>query len=285
MRGFQIVAADGTVDRLRIELPIPPSHEHMLNIPADEIEDRSKGDFIAKTIVVIQTLWFTLQVLIRGIQGLTLTKLELTTLGHTILSVLIYWCWWNKPRNVRFPFDVYPIRKQPSSSQSRRWLGTAEKSLVFKEHSVRQRLPMRVRLGIYLNAVTTTRHLVSWEATVLIICGIIIGAMFGAVHCLAWYGDFPTEIESKSWRISAVIVTAAPGVGILLGIAVKMIHDIRWIGRYFDLGCWITRQAVLVAALYALARISLLVLAILALRHLPYDAYVTPSWTTFVPHI
>jgi len=261
----------------------------MLNIPAGEIEDRSKGDFIAKTIVVMQTLWFTLQVFIRGTQGLSLTKLELTTLGHTILSVLIYWCWWNKPRNVKYPFDVYPVRKRPGGSQPRRWLGTAaEKSLVafgLKEHSVRQRLPMRVRLGIYLNTVTTTRHLVSWEAAVLILCGIIIGGMFGAVHCLAWHGDFPSDIESHFWRISAVIVTAAPGIGILLGIAAKKIHDIRWIGRHFDLGCWITRQSVLVAAICALARISLLVLAVLALRHLPYNAFVTPSWTTFVPHI
>ena len=76
------------------------SHSHsILTIAVEEIEDRSKRNFIAKTVVVVQMLWFALQVLIRVIQGLPITGLEFTTLRHTVLNIFIYCCWWCKPVN------------------------------------------------------------------------------------------------------------------------------------------------------------------------------------------
>jgi len=50
------------------------------SIRAKEIEDKSKGDFLAKGIVVLQTLWFVTQCIARGVQGLAITELELVTL-------------------------------------------------------------------------------------------------------------------------------------------------------------------------------------------------------------
>ena len=40
-----------------------------------------------------------------------ITELEFTTPAHTILNIFVYAFWWNKPVNVRFPLDVYPIQK------------------------------------------------------------------------------------------------------------------------------------------------------------------------------
>src|SRR5258708_5066761 len=117
MGGFQIVHEDGTSDRLDMNSSIPSSHLHMLKIPVEEIEDKSKGDFLAKMVAIVQTLWFALQILNRAIQGLTVTELELTTLAHTVLNIFVYWCWWNKPVNVRFPFKVY-FTKEKSERQS-----------------------------------------------------------------------------------------------------------------------------------------------------------------------
>ena len=92
MGGFQIVKEDGTLSILnKSQLEsITSSHPHILKIPVEEIEDKSKGDFIAKTVLVVQTLWFALQVINRAIQGISVTELELTTLGHTVLNILIY---------------------------------------------------------------------------------------------------------------------------------------------------------------------------------------------------
>ena len=265
MGGFQIISADGTSRRLSVSGSIPANTR---NIAVQEIEDRSKGDFIAKTIVMLQILWFTLQMVIRVSQGLTVTELELTTVGHTISNIFIYWCWWNKPVNVNFPFNVYPetVDKRINGSGHGR-----------KSESVRLALTklqqMRIRLGTYLgtmmqNGLCNTR---SWEGIVMIICGIILGGMFGAVHGLAWNTRFPTDIESKLWKASVIVVTAAPGAGILLEIAMK---QIQYLPFFVPVGLTI----------YALGRICLIVLSLLALRDLPYDAYATPSWSIYMPH-
>ena len=97
MGGFSLISQDGTSNRLRDSEDIPDSHIHILEIYADEINDRSKGDLIAKIIAVIQTLWFMVQVAVRDNQGLIVTALETTTLLHTILNIFVYLCWWNKP--------------------------------------------------------------------------------------------------------------------------------------------------------------------------------------------
>ena len=104
--------------------------------------------------------------------------------------------------------------------------------------------------------------------------------MFGVIHCLAWNTYFPTHIESKLWRASAVIVTAVPGTSLLLVIAIeKALGDKDW-GYYCGFF-----HLLATASAYALARICLLVLALLSLRALPYNAYVMASWTIYIPHI
>ena len=151
MGGFQIVKEDGTLSILNYSQleSIMSSHPHILKIPVEEIEDKSKGDFIAKMLVVVQTLWFALQVINRAIQGLSVTELELTTLAHTVLNIFIYWCWWHKPVNVRFPFKIYLIdgktEDRSERGKSRRHIDASEEPLVTE--SPRRRPPIRVRLG------------------------------------------------------------------------------------------------------------------------------------------
>jgi hypothetical protein len=91
MDGFQIVKQDGAQLRLRDSYEyygtIPGSHKHLLTIPLEEINDKSKGDWIAKTFVVMQTVWFAIHVIARASQGLVVTKLELTVLGHVVLNI------------------------------------------------------------------------------------------------------------------------------------------------------------------------------------------------------
>ena len=282
MGGFQIVKEDGTLSILKKSQleSITSSHPHILKIPVEEIEDRSKGDFIAKTVVVVQTLWFALQVINRAIQGISVTELELTTLGHTVLNIFIYWCWWQKPLNVRFPFKVYPIKEKTDDRSEKGKSGTQvdalEEPLVTESGQIspRRRLPIRVRLAKYINR---------GSVAVLIICGVIISGMFGAIHCLAWNAHFPTHIESKLWRVSAVIVTAAPSGTFILSVAMKEATE-KWGSN--DSGDVLAGLQILVMILaYALARICLLVLALLSLRALPYDAYVMAPWTVYIPHI
>ena len=280
MGGFQIVKEDGTLSILeysQLEELITSSHPHILKIPVEEIEDRSKGDVIAKIVVVVQTLWFALHVINRAIQGISVTELELTTLGHTVLNIFIYWCWWHKPVNVRFPFKVYPIEEKPEDRGKK---GNLERQI----DALQRRLPIRVRLCKYIaDWRSRTDSWASWQGALGIICFIVIGGILGAIHCLAWNAHFPTHTESKLWRASAAIVTAVPGTSLLLGIAI--VHAFgKWGNKDLGENCAVL-QALAIALVYALARICLLVLAFLSLQALPYDAYVVAPWTIYIPHI
>ena len=86
------------------------------DVSLEEIQDKSKGDYIAQTVTVIQTLWFALQAINRTVQGLPVTALELTTLAHVAFNVFICCCWWNKPLNVMVPIDV-PLKEGESQEQ------------------------------------------------------------------------------------------------------------------------------------------------------------------------
>ena len=123
MGGFRLIDQHGIPARFE-HADIPASHVHILEIYSDEIDDRSKSDFVAKAIIMLQTLWFILQMANRAHQGLTVTELELTTLAYDVF-------WWNKPVNIRFPFDVYPIKKKDwNPGVKRRAMEETERSLV-----------------------------------------------------------------------------------------------------------------------------------------------------------
>ena len=76
-------------------------------VTVEEIEDRSKADGFSKTIALGQTLWFVAQCISRRAQHLDLTLVELLTLSLAVLNGLMYFLWWNKPRDVRCPVRVY----------------------------------------------------------------------------------------------------------------------------------------------------------------------------------
>ncbi|KAH9953839.1 hypothetical protein BC827DRAFT_1145267 [Russula dissimulans] len=75
-----------------------------------EIEDKSKGDFISKALVVLQTGWFVVQCIARAGRGLPITELELVTVAFAALNLAIYLLWWDKPLNVKCGVRVYKKR-------------------------------------------------------------------------------------------------------------------------------------------------------------------------------
>ena len=78
-----------------------------ITLTEDEIKDKSHADIITKSIAVIQTIWFIMQVIARAVDGLAITELEIVTVGFAILTFGTYFLWWNKPLRVRHPVRVY----------------------------------------------------------------------------------------------------------------------------------------------------------------------------------
>jgi len=80
------------------------------SITEEEIQDRSKGDYLSKGVVLVQTGWFITQCIVRGAYGLAITELEVATLALAALSVVTYYLWWHKPLDVRCSFPVYLLQ-------------------------------------------------------------------------------------------------------------------------------------------------------------------------------
>lgn len=68
-----------------------------------EIQDKSKADTFAKSIVTVQAIFFIIQCLYRLIQHLSISLLELNTFAHTLCALISYAFWWEKPLEVAEP--------------------------------------------------------------------------------------------------------------------------------------------------------------------------------------
>ncbi|KAJ3957093.1 hypothetical protein N0V92_006332 [Colletotrichum tropicale] len=78
---------------------LPEIHE-------SQIQDKSKADWMAKSLVCIQAGWMVAQVVGRVIEQLPVSLLEINTCGHVACAVLLYLLWWSKPLDVLDPTIV-----------------------------------------------------------------------------------------------------------------------------------------------------------------------------------
>ena len=77
-----------------------------ISITEKEIADKSKGDGLSKGLVILQTTWFAMQCIARGVQHLPITELEFVTLAFVTLNLTTYVLWWQKPFNVQSAVPV-----------------------------------------------------------------------------------------------------------------------------------------------------------------------------------
>ncbi|KIM19874.1 hypothetical protein M408DRAFT_39406, partial [Serendipita vermifera MAFF 305830] len=284
----------------RDEIPVCPLE--LKDFPVDilrgitpsetELKDRGKSDALTKLIVLVQTLWFVIQCIVRGTRHLPLTELEIVTLAYTMLNFFIYVFWWDKPRNVECPIRVYKMSTathKESGDAPAAWEGTWWLRWV--------ELILSYTIGQQDNYVTLSNQRsipMFWSGRMedeeLGLAGFgpsILGAAFGSIHCIAWSYEFPSHAELILWRIACISMILVPFVAIIICV---------WWYLYDREESWyvvlITIFAVfsfftltLSAWLYVAARIVTLVIAFTTLRSLPSAAFITVDWTTFIPHI
>ncbi|KAJ7891623.1 hypothetical protein B0H14DRAFT_2496750, partial [Mycena olivaceomarginata] len=101
----------------------------------DEIKDRSKSDWLAKSIALIHTTWFLVQCFARGNQRLAITELEIVTGAYAMMNFTIYFFWWKKPLNIGCPVRVIDRQGEPpQQTRVRRHLG--ETALEYALHVI-----------------------------------------------------------------------------------------------------------------------------------------------------
>ncbi|KAF7370006.1 hypothetical protein MSAN_00630600 [Mycena sanguinolenta] len=241
------------------------------NVNKEEIMDKSKGDAVSKGVALLQGLWFILQCLARAHRHLAITQLEVVTLAFAVVNIFIWLLWWNKPLDVQRPIVVGPTLSDSGSQ------GTAPDQFSHVDQLRTAILGFRTNEYHPLSSVSvpsfwSMAHNDDIEANLLLI---LVGALFGAIHCAAWNAIFPTPAEMWIWRMSSLVIIAVPCLPYLLA----PLTTIDWLESTY------TVLVLLGIFFYIAARIILLVLALAELRLLPASAFVDVNWSTYIPHI
>ena len=121
-----------------------------------------------------------------------------------------------------------------------------------------------------------------------VICTPVVGVVFGGIHCIGWFFDFPSSYEALLWRVSSAVLT---GIAFILPIflafggfyLLKNLNCSTGSDRLrFFLAVFLS---ILLLLVYVVSRLLLLVEAFMSLRHLTPGMHAVVKWTSFIPHI
>ncbi|KAI1458768.1 hypothetical protein F4805DRAFT_474052 [Annulohypoxylon moriforme] len=316
--GFHLRPADG------LSFPINANTLHFLvsrqyvklpEISSEEIWDKSKTDVFAKSFTLLQTGWIAVQSIARAVQGLSISPLELFTLAFLVSTVSSYFFWWRKPQDVRVPITIeckYSIATilAENGILDTQYVNTPLDSVANSTRFYKRRRTSRnFDLERGDQDSITRRPLQRIPDDDFILCLpvsliyiITIPAMIhSSIHLAGWNFPFPTETEQLLWRISSVILTA--GSTFCVGV-IRLLTALGYRGEYNLAWAWINtdgRQSeqlrnqvfstlvdgflTFSTLILLIARCFIIIEAIISLRKLPADAFETPNWTNFIPHV
>ncbi|KAH9952765.1 hypothetical protein BC827DRAFT_1274197 [Russula dissimulans] len=233
------------------------------------IRDKSKGDFISKAVVILQTSWFVMQCIARGVRGLPITELELATIAFAGLNFAIYVLWWDKPLNVQCGVRVYrqritdpPVDDGYVIPTDGFWaaLGSALSKLpaaivhgpskkdndgpwLYRVLVWPVAKPIEIMAGgdedrvgnriyTFYPRKWNEDQTIGW-AFIILIAG--IASAFGGIHCIGWSFTFPSGTERTLWRVASISITSIPIAGFLYIFVVESdsLVDFRdWVDDY-----------------------------------------------------
>lgn len=250
--------------------------EKMPSISKAEIQDKSKGDVFVKMTAVIQILWLCIQLIVRKVEGLPTSQLEIAVLAFAVSTIFTYIFLLDKPKDIGTPTFVDVTRP----------LTTTEVDRITSDDLLnRVSFFMAILLGRHSAFKTTVPNDITFPNIEIGVLfgyplhadefGLVLGGLlFGAIHCLAWNFHFPSPIEQTLWRVASVVmILSLPLWDIMMSI--PGVHVDFPNGRLFS---WT------IAVIYTIARRFVMLEIFRSLLYLPVDAYATTPWSSLLPH-
>ena len=117
-----------------------------------------------------------------------------------------------------------------------------------------------------------------------VICMSMVGVIFGGIHCIGWFFNFPSSDEAMLWRVSSAVLT---GIAFLFPILFTFMGFLLMgsnSGNSLQEGFAIAVFSIMLLV-YVVSRLLLLVEAFISLRHLTPGMLALVKWTSFIPHI
>lgn len=209
-----------------------------------------------------------------------------------------YLYWWNVPLDVGCPIRIFTADQGDGGAGSKIEEGVGdprptERPLLEWAQELDMESWMRLVVGAHdrdanLSDITEVPRFWSGQPTkdqILIanVITLMVGGIFGAVHCVAWPFSFLSHTELILWRISCIAMVAGPVYILLCSLVLSSNFDLR------GLMPSVVYLLVIMTPLlpHLITRAVTVVLAFNVLRALPAAAYETVHWTTFIfiPHV
>ena len=190
----------------------------------EDIEDKSKADWLLRAIAVSQILWLILNVATRHIAKLPVTQLEIATVAFSLMAVATYAANWWKPKDIvtstvlnhSFSINAYEDR--------RNFRPFAKRLLTPSKADGRYVVPGRIENDIIW---------IESETPLISVLMAVSSLVFGGLHCLAWNFDFPTGAELVLWRVASLASGALPTFA--LGISLLSFRAVKFADKKSDL--------------------------------------------------
>ncbi|KAJ7910778.1 hypothetical protein B0H13DRAFT_2485055 [Mycena leptocephala] len=252
------------------------------NIDTEDIMDKSKGDALSKGLAMVQGLWFTTQCLARVHQHLAVTELEVATLAFAVVNIFIWWLWWNKPLDVQRQIVVGPAKLPDAlpittvrAPQWHRFLSAIGGIFPAYKYDPLSSTSVSSFWSLSMDELDDIQGILPFVIEVL------VGTVFGAIHCAAWNADFPTAVEMWMWRSCSSLIVAIPVILLLLIlVGLSSVDESHWTEK-----AMIIIGVIVPILMYVIARLVLIILPLFALRALPSGAFVDVNWSTYIPHL
>ena len=163
-----------------------------------EIEDRSKSNLFAKSVVLLQVLYYCASCVVRWTEGLPVTPLEIGTLGFAVCSIISFGLLFLKPRSVNTTTVIADFE-----------YGTP--TYIDKLHKQENRKnPALVN--------NSGMHPDYKDFTVP-----VLAALLGAIHAAGWKYQFHLLVEEWLWCICTII--SATSLPVLWAFAWLCLHE------------------------------------------------------------
>ncbi|KAI4181988.1 MAG: hypothetical protein L6R41_006275 [Letrouitia leprolyta] len=212
------------------------------------IDDKNKVDFLLRTIILCQILWFLVGIIGRWAQNLFVTTWEITVVSFVLCSAVTFGFWWYKPADVvlaefiDIDLDADDILKQegregtpwkftPLDFVSRKewWWSKAWWAYLNFLHAWHFRFGSdHFRFGskgepVDRIADTLQRPLGPKEVYG---CLVLATACF-SVFFIAWNHDFPTHVEMIFWRTASVAFMSIAYSTLFICELLRILHKMQ----------------------------------------------------------
>ncbi|ETS85561.1 hypothetical protein PFICI_03586 [Pestalotiopsis fici W106-1] len=207
------------------------------SLQMEDIADKSKADWLLKSLSVLQISSLVLTVIARGVAGLPITQLEIATLAFSIFAIATFAVNWWKPKDISQPIWIPHITRGFDCSEDHEQDPENNTGVFNYTQPFMQRLlsPHRARRRErrIQDLLRVPNDMVDMEGEVplIVILMAISALIFGGLHCSAWNFEFPTRTELILWRITSISSSLVPFASLLASLTLTYFATSYTIGR------------------------------------------------------